>query len=163
MYISMPYRILSSPSRSNPIAEDPPCLLMVCCILSTYYCKRTTVFPCVVCKVSSAAYFFYNPVSRVRWWAFSVYSVVICFSTSLYFWDVFWYSSTILLSCVLRFSLKSAITLVLVVYVFSNTFSLSEDSYTYVPSCLSNLSRFSRMVETVIRVVELAFRSVRIS
>jgi hypothetical protein len=48
MYISMPYRILSSPSRSNPSVEEPPCLLMVCCIPSTYYCKRTTAFPCVV-------------------------------------------------------------------------------------------------------------------
>ena len=159
----MSYRILSSPSRSNPSVEEPPCLLMVCCIPSTYYCKRTTAFPCVAWLGSNAAYFFYSPVSRVRWWACSFYSVVMCFSTSLYFWDVFWYSSTILFSCVLRFSLKSAITLVLVVCACSNTLSRSEDSYTYVPTCLSSLSRCSRIVETVIRVVELAFRSVRIS
>ena len=122
------YRVLFSPSRSDLLAEDPSCLLMVCCILSTCYCKRLTVLPCVVCQISSAAYFVCNPVSRVRWWAFSAYSVVICFSTSLYFWLVFWYSSIILVNYVFKLPLKSSIDFVLAVCVCSIPFIRSEDS-----------------------------------
>ena len=121
------------------------------------------VLPCAVCYSSSAVCFFWSPVSRVRQCAFSFYSVVICFSTSLYFWQVFWYSSTILSSCVLKLSLNSAINFVLVDQVLSSMFRRSDEVYINVPIRLSSISRFSRMVETRIRVVELAFLSDSIS
>ena len=121
------------------------------------------VLPCAVCYSSSAFCFFWSPVSRVRQCAFSFYSVVICFSTSLYFWQVFWYSSTILLSCVLKLPLNSSISFVLAVWVCSSPFIRSDDSYTNVAIDLSNLSRFSRIVETLIRVVEFAFLSDKIN
>jgi hypothetical protein len=42
-------------------------------------------------------------------------------------------------------------------------FRRSDEVYIYVPIRLSSISRFSRMVETRIRVVELAFLSDSIS
>ena len=89
--------------------------------------------------------------------------VVICLRISLYFWLVFWYSSTIFVSYVFKLPLKSSIDFVLAVCECCNPFIRSEDSYIYDPICLSNFSRFSRIVETVIRVVELAFLSAKIS
>jgi hypothetical protein len=64
---------------------------------------------------------------------------------------------------VLKLPLKSSIDFVLAVCECCNPFIRSEDSYINVPICLSSFSRFSRMVETVIRVVELAFLSDNIS
>jgi hypothetical protein len=64
---------------------------------------------------------------------------------------------------VFKLPLKSSIDFVLAFYVLSNPFIRSEDSYINVPNCLSSVSRFSRMVETVIRVFEFAALSDKIS
>jgi hypothetical protein len=98
-------------------------------------------------------------VSCVLWCSFSFYNVDIDLSTSLYYWLAFWNSSTIFVSCVFRLPLNSSISFVLAVWVCSSTFIRSDDSYTNVAIDLSRFSRFSRIVETFMRVVELAFLS----
>jgi hypothetical protein len=59
--------------------------------------------------------------------------------------------------------LNSSIVFVLAVWVFSSSFIRSVDLYINEPIDLSRFSRFSRIVETVMRVVELAFLSDSIS
>jgi hypothetical protein len=66
-------------------------------------------------------------------------------------------------SWVFKLPLKSSIDFVLAVCDCSILFILSVDSYTNAPICLSSFSRFSRMLEIVTRVVELALRSDKIS
>ena len=67
------------------------------------------------------------------------------------------------MSWALKLLVNSSIDVVFVFYVFSTTFMRSDDSYMNVAIFLSNFSRFSRIVDTSILVVELAFLSDRIS
>jgi len=99
----------------------------------------------------------------VFWCSFAFYNVDIWLSASLYCLLAFWNSSTIFSSCIFRLPLNSSRVFVLAVWVFSSSFIRSVDLYTNEPTDLSNLSRFSRIVEIVTRVVELAFLSDNIS
>jgi hypothetical protein len=95
----------------------------------------------------------------VLWCSFSFYSVAIYLSTSLYYWLAIWNSSTIFVSCVFRLPLNSSMSFVLAVCVRSSPFIRSDDSYINVPVDRSKFSSVSRIVETVMRVVEFAFLS----
>jgi hypothetical protein len=89
--------------------------------------------------------------------------VDICLSISPYCWLDLWKSSTILSSCVFRLLLNSSNSFVFAAWSLYSTFIRSDDVYTNVLIDLSNLSRFSRIVEILTRVVELAFLSSNIN
>ena len=63
------------------------------------------------------------------------------------------------MSCVLRLLWNSSKLFVLAFKVRLSSFIRSDDEYTNPLIDLSNLSRFSRIVETLMRVMEFAFLS----